>query len=190
MTRFVSPRPRAVARSLPRVTGPALLLLAAASTLACSKVTTIASDSPISISAQTPAPPLADLPAVPQPPPPPRVVLEGEVLTLDEALSFDAEGLLLAEHEDIVAEVAKWLAQNEDVVRFAVEAVSDGEGSKRTHAKRSKALAQVVVDALVREGVDAERLEAVGLGKAEDGARRVTLRVAARAESEMTIAPE
>jgi outer membrane protein OmpA-like peptidoglycan-associated protein len=188
MTRLVS-TPVGLVRARARAAG--LVLLAAAPTLACAKVTTIPpSDAPISISAKTPARPFADLPVVPQPPLPPRVVLEGEIVILDETLSFDAEGKLAAEHEDILAELAQWLAANEDVVRLAVEASSSGEGSKRVHAKRSQALAQTVVDALAREGIDPERLAAVGLGKAEDDQPRVTLRVAERAASDMIIAPE
>jgi outer membrane protein OmpA-like peptidoglycan-associated protein len=160
-----------------RVRLAALALLAAAPALACAKVTAIPTDAPISISAKTPARPLADLPPVPQPPLPPRVVLDGGIVTLDEALSFDAEGKLAAEHDDIIAELAAWLAAHDEVFELAVEASSSGAGSKRVHAKRSTALAQTVVDALRREGVDPDRLVAVGLGKADDDQPRVTLRV-------------
>ena len=71
----------------------AIFVLAGLSqTLACNKATTVASETPIQIQAQPPAPPLANLPAVPQPPVPPRVTLEGELIGLDEALSFDEAG--------------------------------------------------------------------------------------------------
>ena len=157
----------------------ALLLLSQIT--ACKKVTALAIETPFVIEARPPADPLPDLPPVPQPPPPPRVTLEGELLVLDEALSFDEAGTLkLSEHEDILAEVAKWLAAHDEVLVLAIEAQSIGEGSRRTHGKRSKALAQQVADALTREGIVAERLQVVGLGKSEDGQRHVALRVSER----------
>ncbi len=154
-----------------------LLLALGSQMVACKQVTTVSSDSPIQISAQPPAPPLAELPTVPQPPPPRRVILEGDLLTLDEPLTFDDEGKLAAEHEDIIAEIAKWLAENSDVVELTVEVQSVGTGSKRTLKKRSKALATQIVDALVGEGIEAERLLAGAVGASPDGARNVTLRV-------------
>lgn len=158
-----------------------LLLAGVSQTFACNKVTMVASETPIQIQAQPPAPPLADLPAIPQPPPPPRVILEGELLVLDEALTFGADEKLSSEHEDILAELAKWLAQHEAVV-LTVEVHSIGEGSRRAHAKRSKALAQQIVDALVNEGIASERLVAAGMGASADGQRSVALRVSTPAE--------
>jgi hypothetical protein len=72
---------------------------------------------------------------------------------------------------------------------LGIEAVSVGEGSKRVHAKRSAATAQQVVDALIAEGIAAERLLAIGNGAAPDGVVRVALRVNSRAESDMIMAP-
>lgn len=156
----------------------ALLFLAGClQAVGCSKVTTVESEWPIQVSAKPPAPPLPELAAVPQPPPPPRVVLEGELLTLDEALTFDDQGTLAKDHEDILAEVARWLANNADVVELSVEVHSVGEGSKRTHQKQSKALAQQIVDALLAEGIASERLVAASVGLSPDGQRNVALRV-------------
>jgi hypothetical protein len=160
-----------------------LLLASVSSTLACSKVTKVTAEAPISISAQPPAPPLPDLPAVPQPPPPPRVTLEGDLLALDEALTFDDAGKLSRQHQDILAELATWLASHAEVLVLSVEVQSAGEGSKRTQDKRNKALATQIVDALVAEGIDAERLLAASAGKSEDGLMHVVLRITERAES-------
>ena len=163
----------------------ALTICASASTLGgCAKVTTIESEYPIQISARPPAPPLPDLPSVARPPPPPRVTIEGELLSLDEALTFDDEGqLAVAQHDDILGEVATWLEKNADVTALSVEVHSVGEGSKRTHKKRSQALAAQIVDALVERGVDASRLVAASVGKSEEGTRDVVLRVSERAEA-------
>jgi outer membrane protein OmpA-like peptidoglycan-associated protein len=164
----------------------ALLLLAGSSqTVACAKITTVSSESPISIQARPPAAPLAALASVPQPAPPARVVLDGDRLTIDEPLGFDAEAkLVLAEHEDILAEIAKWLAANPDVVELTIECPGSAEGSKRTQQKRSKALASQVVDALVAEGIAAERLVAASIPGSADPATQmqVSLRVSQRGE--------
>jgi outer membrane protein OmpA-like peptidoglycan-associated protein len=108
--------------------------------------------------------------------------MDGELLVLDEALSFDEAGTLASEHQDIIAELAKWLATHDDVLELTIEAHSIGDGSKRVHQKRSLALAQQIKDALVAEGITAERLLAVGLGKSPDEQRHVTLRISKRAE--------
>jgi outer membrane protein OmpA-like peptidoglycan-associated protein len=155
----------------------ALVLVLGSHSVACSRVTTVSPASPIEVTARPPAPPLAELPAVPQPPPPRRVILEGELLTLDEALTFDAEGKLASEHHDILAELAKWLGENADVVELIVEVHSIGEGSKRAHTQRSNALAQQIVDALVEQGVGSDRLVAASVGRSPDGQRDVALRI-------------
>lgn len=147
---------------------------------ACTKVTTIASESPIRVQARPPAAPLADLPTVPQPPPPRRVILEGDVLVLDEPLTFD-EAEKLGEHGEILAEVAKWLAQNPEVLELTIEVHSLGKATKRKHLERSRALAMQIVDALVREGIEGERLLAASVGASPDGERHVALRVSKRA---------
>jgi hypothetical protein len=159
-----------------------LLMVSVSSTLACSKITKVTAEAPIAISAQPPAPPLPDLPAVPQPPPPARVTLDGDLLTLDEALSFDEAGKLSSEHEDILAELAKWLATHGEVRVLNVEVQSVGEGSRRTQDKRNKALAKQIIDALVAEGIDVERLLAVSAGKSEDAQIHVVLRISKRGE--------
>lgn len=177
MTRLLS--------TLVRSLSCALIVLACASALACAKVTTVSPDMAITIQARPPAPPLPGLPPVDQPPPPPRVTLEGELVTLDEALSFDAEGQLAKqEHADILAELAAWMAEHDEVLVLSVEVSSIGEGSRRAHKKRSQALATQIVEALVEQGVAAERLVAAAVGESEDGQRQVTLRVSERAQAE------
>jgi outer membrane protein OmpA-like peptidoglycan-associated protein len=153
----------------------------------CSKITVIEPDAPLEIQAKPPAPPLPDLPAVKQPPPPPRVVVEGDLVQLDEALGFDEQGKLAADHQDILAELAKWLTANSDVLVLSIEVQAGGEGSRRAQQKRTKAMATQVVDALVQTGVDAERLAAVGSGKSEDGQTRVVLRITERAEAAVVV---
>ncbi|MFV8756636.1 OmpA family protein [Nannocystaceae bacterium ST9] len=161
----------------------ALLLVACVSpSLACSSITKVEAESPIEIQARPPAPPLPEIAAVEQPPPPaPRVVVEGDRLALDEAIGFDEQGAIAADHADILAEIATWLDANPDVLELAVEVHASGEGSRRAQQKRSKAMADRVVAALVERGVAADRLVATGLGKSEDGQPRVTLRIRERA---------
>ena len=171
--------------------GLALVLVAGvSSSFACSSVTTVTSEFPLQVQAKPPAPPQPDLPPVPQPPPPPRVTVEGDVVVLDEALTFDDAGALSPDHADILGELAKWMAKTDDVLELSVEAQSVGAGGKAKHRKLSKALAQQVVDALVAEGIEAERLLAVGAGKSEDEQRHVLLRITKREDEGITIAPQ
>ncbi|WP_181234564.1 OmpA family protein [Enhygromyxa salina] len=176
MTRFASIHARALAA--------VFILAGCTQTLACNEVTMVTSESPIQIQAQPPAPPLPNLPAVPQPPVPPRVTLEGDLLGLDEALSFDAAGVLSSEHQDILGELANWLEAHPEVLELTVEVHSIGEGSRRAHKKRSNGLATQIVDALVAQGVASERLIAASVGASPDGQRSVALRISKRAEAQ------
>lgn len=175
-------RPSIIMTRLASTLARALPVLGLLPSLACSSVTIVTAEAPMQIQAQPPAPPLPNLPPVPQPPPPPRVTLDGDLLVLDEALTFDETDRLASEHQDIIAELAKWLATHDEVLELTIEAQSIGEGQKRVQQKRSKALAQQLVDALVAEGIAAERVIAVGLGKSPDEQRHVTLRISKRAE--------
>jgi type IV pilus biogenesis protein CpaD/CtpE len=179
-----------VAQTLARGLAVLLFLASFAPALACSTVTTVTGAAPIVVEARPPAPPLPDLPAVPQPPPPPRVTIEADVLQLDEALGFDEAGKLSAEHQDILTEVARWLATHEDVLVLSIEVQSGGEGSRRARDKRNQAMAKQIVDALVAEGIDATRLLPVSTGKSEDALPHVVLRVTQRAEAGVTIEVE
>jgi hypothetical protein len=172
--------------------GLAVLLLSTglSGALACSKLTTITAAAPIVVEARPPAPPLPDLPPVPQPPPPPRVTIDADVLQLDEALTFDEAGKLSTDHQDILTELARWLATHEDVLELRIEVQSGGEGSRRARDKRNLASAKQIVDALVAEGIDAARLLPVSVGKSEDGLLHLVLRVSKRAEAGVTIEVE
>ncbi|NVB40784.1 hypothetical protein G6O69_23290 [Pseudenhygromyxa sp. WMMC2535] len=173
----VIPRPDAMTR-LASTLASVAVAAGLSQAMACKAVTTVHPDMPIEVQAKPPAPPLPNLPPLPQPPPPPpRVVLAGDVLTLDEALSFDEAGTLSSEHDDILAEVAAWLGEHGEVLELRVEAWSVGKGSRRAQQKRGDALAKQVVDALVAKGVASERLVAKGVGKSEDEQRHVLLRV-------------
>jgi hypothetical protein len=165
---------------LPLVCGFAAVVL---SLSACTKVTTVASESPLQVEARPPAPPLPDLPAVAQPAPPQRVTVEYDRLVLDEPLSFDASDRL-GEHQEILAEVGKWLARHPEVLELTVEVHGLAKSSRRKHVERSKALAKQVVDALVQAGVERERLVAGSIGVTPEGPLEVVLRISKRAEDQ------
>lgn len=157
---------------------PALRLVALALlSTACARPTLVESSAPLEIQARPPAPPLPELAAIEQPPPPPpRVVVEGELLRLDEAIGFDAEDQLAADNLDIVDALAAWLVGHAEAT-LVVEVAVIGPGSRKALQKRSKALAQRLVDALVERKVAADRLTASGLGKSPDDQVHVVLRV-------------
>jgi outer membrane protein OmpA-like peptidoglycan-associated protein len=154
-----------------------LALSSIAAMLACSSVTTVTGTDSIAITAQPPALPLPDLPPIPQPPPPPWVTLEGDTLVLLEVLGFDESGQLWPAHQTQIAELAAWLAAHAEVAVLSVEVQAAGESSRRKQDKRNKALAQRVVDALIAEGIEAERLRTTSTGTSEDGQVHVMLRV-------------
>jgi hypothetical protein len=166
--------------ALPLARGFAAVVLL---TSACTKVTTVSSESPLQVQARPPASPLPDLPAVPQPAPRQRVVLEGDLLLLDEPLTFD-EAERLGEHREILAEVARWLAKHPEVLELSVEVHSVGKATRRKHVEQSKALAMQIVDALVEAGVERERLLAGSVGASPDDQRHIALRISKRAEDQ------
>jgi hypothetical protein len=173
-----------LARSLARGFAAALVAAGTSAICGCSSITMIEPDEPLEISARPPALPLPELPAVkqPPPPPPPRVVVEGELLRLDETIAFDERDELSADSQDILVEVATWLAANPDVLELTVHVEGTGEGKRSNVPKRFRGLAKQIVEALVQSGVAADRLVAKGGGGSKDEPVRVELRITERAE--------
>ena len=92
---------------------------------------------------------------------------EGTVITLPEPVLFDFD------RADLKPEAAATLDKVAEVVTFygtapvAIRGHTDSVGSDRYNLELSRRRARAVHDYLVGKGVDAGRLEAVGLGKSQ-----------------------
>jgi OOP family OmpA-OmpF porin len=113
---------------------------------------------------QEPFPPLqirADRPA----PPPPRVVLTESSIKINDKVQFafgkaDIDPVSFG----LLDEVAKVLADNEQIELLQVEGHTDNVGSMSINKKLSDARAKAVMKYLVGKGIAAKRLVAKGFG--------------------------
>lgn len=110
--------------------------------------------------AEAPPPP----PPPPSPPPPPAPGTKLETLA-GPHFAFDSAALTV-EGRARVGAAARALRDHADV-RVRVEGHTDAIGSDAYNLRLSERRAVTVHDALVAEGIDAGRIEAVGLGKSQ-----------------------
>jgi outer membrane protein OmpA-like peptidoglycan-associated protein len=90
------------------------------------------------------------------------------VITLSGSVLFPtAEATLLPIAEQRLATVAEALKQQDDSVQFVVEGHTDSRGAKDMNQRLSLARAESVREFLVRQGVDGNRIRAVGRGQSE-----------------------
>ncbi len=94
-----------------------------------------------------------------------HVVLGANAITLKGALHFANNGAaLLADAHPLLDELVDLLAKNGDLRRISIEGHLDNKGGADRALKLSRDRAQAVVDYLVKQGVAASRLTAVGFG--------------------------
>lgn len=139
---------------------------------------------------QPPPPPAPPLPAVatvepappPAPPPLPPVVVAPKIVALrgvqmKTATQIDMPGdiefqtasskiVLNDKSKKVLSQLAQILKDNPEISKLSVEGNTDDEGEKKGYdnVKLSQQRAQSVVEWLVKDGVDAKRLAAVGYG--------------------------
>ncbi len=107
---------------------------------------------PITITAQRPAPP---------PAPQPRIAR----IEVDEAIFFhNGSARLLDASIPVVDEVAEVIKAHPEITHLRVEGHTDRAGSSGFNLHLSQRRAEAVRNRLIEDGVDAERLEAVGYG--------------------------
>jgi outer membrane protein OmpA-like peptidoglycan-associated protein len=93
----------------------------------------------------------------------PPIPSDGE--TIFNRVQFEPKTTkILAESMEVVHAAAQTLKVHPDLTLVEVEGFADDEGTAANEVKLSLARAKVVMDALVAEGVDAERLRAIGFG--------------------------
>ena len=111
-----------------------------------------------------PTPPPAPAPVAPPPPPPPAPKFEKISMSATELFAFDSAKL--NPNQPKLDELAALLANNPSVGNVTITGYTDRLGSDKYNQKLSEQRANSVKQYLVAKGVAADRLNAVGKGKA------------------------
>lgn len=114
---------------------------------------------PAPVAAPEPAPV-----APPPPPPPPPARFEKVTMSATELFAFDSAKL--APEQPKLDDMAKLLNENTSINGITITGYTDRIGSDKYNQKLSEQRANAVKSYLVGKGVGADRLEAVGKGKA------------------------
>lgn len=97
------------------------------------------------------------------------------VITLNGAVLFEVgKSKLMPSAQEKLREVAAVLKQEQDGRSIVVEGHTDSQGTDQYNLQLSKSRAQAVVDYLISQGVDRNRIKAVGRGEAEPTASNQT----------------
>jgi OOP family OmpA-OmpF porin len=91
-------------------------------------------------------------------------LLPGDVLRLHSVHFETNKWTLLPESNPILDEVTKLLQEHKEIGEVIIEGHADDRGSPQWNLRLSRHRAQAVVDYLIKKGVRAGRLRAVGLG--------------------------
>jgi OmpA-OmpF porin, OOP family len=118
-----------------------------------------------------PPPPVAEAPAAPAPesappPPPPKAALTAEKIELSEIVQFETDSSVIREEsKPILQAVADIMKNHPEIEKVRVEGYTDNTGTAAHNLTLSRDRAKSVKDYLVRQGVDAKRLETEGYGE-------------------------
>lgn len=96
----------------------------------------------------------------------PRVIVQRERLDLRESIFFETGSAVIREEShDLLDEVALVVADHPEIDRLRVEGHTDSRGDDAANLRLSEDRAAAVVEALVRRGIDRQRLGSVGFGE-------------------------
>ena len=112
--------------------------------------------------AAAPAPEPAPAPAAPPPPPPPKF----EKVTLEAEKTFEFNSAKLGPETPKLDEIVQALQSQPEVPNIKITGYTDRIGSDKYNMKLSQDRADAVKARLVEKGIPAEKIEAVGMGKA------------------------
>ncbi len=107
---------------------------------------------------------MVETPRAPAPPPPPAPRFEKISLSSTELFAFDKSDLRLPQPK--LDDIAAALNNNTQIDNVVISGYTDRIGSDKYNQKLSERRASAVKDYLVSKGISANRLSAVGKGKA------------------------
>lgn len=101
------------------------------------------------------------------PPPTPKTIKITNVkIEITEKVHFKTDkAKIMSDSFGLLKDVAKVINENDHIKKIRVEGHTDDRGSEEYNMELSQQRAQSVVDFLIKEGVDAGRVEPVGFGK-------------------------
>lgn len=106
------------------------------------------------------------------PPPTESAHVEGDRIVLDDVILFDLDSpRVRTTSVHVVADVAKLLRDNGDILEIDVEGHADRRGSDEYNFKLSASRAASVRSILIKNGVDPDRVTVRGLGKSRPKTR-------------------
>ncbi len=157
-----SPRSRRVALA-------AVLATQAIALVACGGTMQFKDSSALVIHGEPPAPPPPPPKEEPPPPPKPkRVEVTADKIEIGERFNFAVDqALILPSSMPLVDRIADVLTEHPELTKVRIEGHTDDTGWHAYNVKLSQKRADAVRDALIKRGIDAARLEAVGLGASQ-----------------------
>ena len=122
------------------------------------------------------------------------VAVKGDQVHLIQKVTFSKKGRLTKNSKKVVAALAKLLADDPSILQLRIEGHTSSKGKEKTNVRLSSKEAKAVVKRLIKEGVDATRLEAVGYGESRPvqsnrtragraANRRIEVRILSRSEA-------
>lgn len=97
---------------------------------------------------------------------PRKVVIKKTKIEILEKIFFEVNrAVIKSESFDLLNEIARVLDENPQLLKIRIEGHTDSDGSEAYNLKLSQSRASAVMTYLVEQGVQADRLEAVGFGE-------------------------
>jgi outer membrane protein OmpA-like peptidoglycan-associated protein len=139
----------------------ASLVVVLGAALGCSGHAKIVLKTPVAKEEPPPPPP----PKKEEPPPPPPPATHGAELDVPGEIEFDVDKATFKKDgntDQTLASILKILTDNPSITKVRIEGHTDSDGGDKRNQPLSEKRAKTVYDWLVKNGVDAKRLVAIG----------------------------
>ena len=118
------------------------------------------------VSGEPPAPPPPPEPKPEPPPKPKRVEVTQDKIVIKDKIQFDTNKTTIkSESDELLSEIVSVIKDNPQLRKISIEGHTDSDGSDAYNLKLSDGRARAVMDHLVQNGVEADRLESKGFGE-------------------------